>query len=127
MKRDAAGRVSYTERQREALLDEFERSGLKGSQFALAAGVKYQTFAHWAQLRRHARGDYGQKGRTQDGAQALRLVEAVAAAPAVPPDAPGFEAGTLEVLLPGGAKMLIAGARQVTLAAKLIQALARSC
>ena len=31
MKRDAAGRVSYTERQREALLDEFERSGLKGA------------------------------------------------------------------------------------------------
>ncbi len=30
MKRDAVGRVSYTEEQREALLDEFERSGLKG-------------------------------------------------------------------------------------------------
>lgn len=73
MKRDAVGRVSYTEQQREALLDEFERSGLKGAQFALAAGVKYQTFAHWLQQRRHARDDCRRTGRSRG----LRLVEAV--------------------------------------------------
>lgn len=128
MKRDVAGRVSYTEQQRETLLDEFERSGLKGSQFALAAGVKYQTFAHWAQQRRHARGDYEQKGRTREGARALRFVEAVATAAS--PEAPGFGAGTaemLEVHLPGGARMLVSTARQAALAAQVIQALARSC
>lgn len=54
LKRDALGRVTLTGEQREHLLDEFERSGLKGAQFALAAGVKYQTFAHWVQKRRHA-------------------------------------------------------------------------
>ena len=30
LKRDAVGRVSYRAEQREAILDEFERSGLKG-------------------------------------------------------------------------------------------------
>ncbi len=76
---DAVGRVSYTNQQREALLDEFERSGLKGSQFALAAGVKYQTFAHWLQQRRHARGDY----KALEPKTGFRLVEAVVRAPAI--------------------------------------------
>jgi hypothetical protein len=34
LKRDAVGRVSYRAEQREAILDEFERSGLKGAAFA---------------------------------------------------------------------------------------------
>ena len=34
LKRDALGRVTITREQREALLDEFERSGLKGMPFA---------------------------------------------------------------------------------------------
>ena len=33
LKRDATGRVSYSPEQRAALLDEFERSGLKGAAF----------------------------------------------------------------------------------------------
>jgi hypothetical protein len=125
MKRDAVGRVSYTAQQREALLDEFERSGLKGAQFALAAGVKYQTFAHWVQQRRHARGGYAGKG---DGAAALRLVEAVVAG--VGDGTAGsvtVTAQILEVHLPGGARMLVATAHQAGLAACLLQALARPC
>jgi hypothetical protein len=34
LKRDAVGRVSYRAEQREAILDEFERSGLKAAAFA---------------------------------------------------------------------------------------------
>ncbi len=34
LKRDAVDRVSYRAEQREAILDEFERSGLKGAAFA---------------------------------------------------------------------------------------------
>lgn len=125
MKRDAVGRVSYTEQQREALLAEFERSGLKGTQFALAAGVKYQTFAHWVQQRRHARDDY----RGKVGAGGLRLVEAVLETPApdATPSASRTEAALLEVVLPGGAKLLVASTAQVELAAQLIQALRASC
>ncbi len=47
LKRDALGRVFIPEAKREELLDEFERSGLKGAQFARAAGICYQTFACW--------------------------------------------------------------------------------
>jgi hypothetical protein len=128
MKRDAVGRVSYTEGQREALLDEFERSELKGVQFARAAGVKYQTFAHWVQQRRHDRGDYGRGPKVR--CAALRLVEAVVAAPqAGPGQAASLEpgCGPLEVLLPGGAKVQLGHASQVPLVAQLLQALRPPC
>ena len=124
LKSDALGRVSTSREQREVLLDEFERSGLKGTQFARTAGVKYATFASWIQKRRHTRGEY----ESRDRSDALRLVEAVVAAePAVPSKSEAALEQALEVLLPGGAKMLIAGVHQVAVAAKLIQALARSC
>ena len=58
LKRDALGRIGYPRGQREALLDEFERSGLKGAAFARTVGISYPTFAYWIQKRRHARGDY---------------------------------------------------------------------
>jgi hypothetical protein len=58
LKRDAVGRVSYRAEQREAILDEFERSGVKGAAFARLTGLQYQTFASWIQRRRHERGDY---------------------------------------------------------------------
>lgn len=126
MKQDVVGRVSYTEEQREALLDEFERSGLKGVQFARTAGVKYQTFAHWLQQRRHLRGDYEGRGRKPG----LRLVEAVVAAPSATEPARAADvpaAQALEVHLPCGTKLLIGTAKQAVLAAQFIQALARPC
>lgn len=54
----ALGRVCTPRAQREAMLDEFERSGLSAARFARAAGIKYQTFVTWVQGRRHAHGDY---------------------------------------------------------------------
>ncbi len=42
VKRDALGRVTTSRERREALLDEFERSGLKGTQFARVVGVNYR-------------------------------------------------------------------------------------
>jgi hypothetical protein len=50
--------VKTTKARREQLLDEFERSGLPGLKFAELAGIKYQTFATWAQKRRCQRGGY---------------------------------------------------------------------
>jgi hypothetical protein len=49
LKRDATGRVQYSLEQREALLDEFERSGLKGAAFVRVVGISYPTFANWIQ------------------------------------------------------------------------------
>lgn len=45
LKRDMLGSVTATKEQREALLDDYERSGLKGKPFARVAGLNYQTFA----------------------------------------------------------------------------------
>jgi hypothetical protein len=41
LKRDVLGRVTITKAQRESLLDEFERSGLKGKPFARLVGLNY--------------------------------------------------------------------------------------
>ena len=58
LKRDVLGRVTLPAAQREALLDEFERSGMMGRPFAKLLGINYPTFASWIQKRRRARGDY---------------------------------------------------------------------
>jgi hypothetical protein len=128
LKRDALGRVTLPREQREALIAEFERSGLRGTQFARMAGINYGTFASWMQDRRHARGDYARSDRGEvrvSPAVPLRLMEAVVA-----PSAAGLSAApdsALEVLLPGGAKVLIANAAQATLAAHLLNSLRAPC
>lgn len=125
LKQDALGRVTLPRAQREALLDEFERSGLPATRFARAAGINYQTFACWAQQRRHQRGEYDQ--RTPAASAALRLMEVVAQAV---PDLAGVQAATaplsapaLELLLPGGARLLLHDFRQVELATHLLRSL----
>jgi len=49
---DERGRVRVPPERREALLDEFERSGMSGAKFARMAGVQYPTFAVWVSKRR---------------------------------------------------------------------------
>ncbi len=61
LKTDVLGRVKTGARQRERVLDEFERSGLSGMKFAAIAGINYQTFASWVQRRRRATGAYLRK------------------------------------------------------------------
>ncbi len=73
--------MSYRAEQREAILDEFERSGLKGAAFARMTGLQYQTFASWIQRRRHERGDYQMAATTLKESRrpvpVVRLMEAV--------------------------------------------------
>jgi hypothetical protein len=126
LKQDVLGRVTLTRARREALLDEFERSGMKGLPFARMAGVRYPTFANWIQKRRRARGDYAQQAAAASTSQpkrtrkaALRLVEV-----ALPPGLPRAEltvTAALELLLPGGARLLLHDARQTELAAHLLR------
>ena len=141
LKRDTLGRVTLTGEQREHLLDEFERSGLKGVPFARLAGVNYPTFASWIQKRRRARGDYARVSRRQASAggeppRALSWVEAVLASPqsAAPGTGTGTGTGTgnstgaaaLQLNLPGGAHLTITTPQQATLAAQLLKALTPS-
>lgn len=129
LKRDAVGRLSYSPEQREAILDEFERSGLKGAAFARTTGLPYQTFAAWIQRRRHERGDYRMRSAPAGGAlrrsgpeKAVRLVEVMLARP--DPAAGTVDAPALRLELPCGTRLLVADDRQAVLAARVLQALA---
>jgi hypothetical protein len=137
LKRDVLGRVFVPKAQREALLDEFERSGLKGKPFAKLVGVNYQTFASWIQSRRRARGDYARLAVTKS-AEAdptvvrnpapLRLMEAVVAPLcSALPAATVADPATLELMLPGGARVQVSSSSQVALAAQLLHSLRTSC
>jgi hypothetical protein len=111
MTTDARGRVRVPEERREALLDEFERSGLSGVKFAQMVGVKYPTFALWVQKRRKARKLQG------GGAQTVTFAEAVIDRGA------GVTIGAagLTIELPGGARLLIQSPVQLQLAAELLR------
>jgi hypothetical protein len=134
LKSDTRGRVRVPVERREALLDEFERSGLSGLKFAAFAGVKYPTFALWVQKRRKARQSQtddtaetpGTSAPGPEPARPLRLFEAVAELERVPNCAAG-----LILELPGGTKARIDSPGQVRLAAELLRLIAlpggRSC
>jgi hypothetical protein len=109
LKVDAIGRVWASRERREALLDEFERSGTSAAQFAALTGVKYPTFASWVQKRRRTK---DASGRAEGP---LRWMEAVVAAPT----------SGLCVHLPCGARMEIADGAQAQVAAALLLALTR--
>jgi hypothetical protein len=118
LKTDALGRVRTPAPRREELLDEFEKSGASGQQFAELAGIKYQTFATWVQQRRRQRGATGQTKVVKDPAATVRWLEAVVGK-ATDHDADSL----LPVQLPGGARLEISSARQIPLAAALLRAL----
>ena len=121
LKTDEKGRVRTLAARRESLLDEFERSGLSGPKFAALAGIKYPTFAAWAQKRRRQRG-----GRTPVPAQPkdpVRWLEAVVEA-AGPERQWGPGVG---LQLPGGVRLELNDPKQVPLVAALVRALEKPC
>jgi hypothetical protein len=127
LKSDTRGRVFTPPARREQWLDEFERSGLSGTKFAALVGLKYPTFAAWAQARRRQRGADPQAKAPHPAASGVRWLEAVLE------QAQGQTAGAataLRVRLPGGAQLEISHAAQIPLAAALLAALeppARAC
>jgi hypothetical protein len=125
---DALGRVWTTPDRREWLLDEFERSGVAGAEFARIAGIKYSTFATWVQRRRRATGGDPAPGNARIAAGTKRraalpgprFVEAKVERSSADPGG----VAALRVELPGGARMEIADGSQASLAAALLRALA---
>jgi hypothetical protein len=124
-KTDTVGRVRVSRARREALLDEFERSGASGAQFAAYVGVKYSTFAAWAHKRRRQKA-LREAATPSDrpapkAAEPMRWWEAVVEGPlkALP------EAEGLQLCLPGGAQVRIVNAQQAGLAAVLLEQLGR--
>jgi transposase-like protein len=126
LKTDVMGRVRTPLARREALLEEFARSGVSGKKFAALVGVNYQTFASWVQQRRKARGQYplpvGKPMVRARAPEALRLVEAVIASESI--EAAGGGGSPLCLQLPGGTRVEVHDARQAFLAAELLRALA---
>jgi len=97
------------------VLDEFERSGLPATKFAVHVGIKYPTFAAWVQKRRKSRGEGG--GGVERKVGAVRWVEASVASGAVE------TVGGLVIQLPGGARLEVRDATQAVLAAQVLRAL----
>jgi hypothetical protein len=117
LKTDEKGRVRTPALQREKLLDEFERSGISGPQFAAVVGVKYQTLAGWARKRRQRR----DAGVTPE----VKPITATGWLEAVVDGATAFT--PLSLQLPGGVRVEVAEAKQAALAAVLVRALAGPC
>jgi TctA family transporter len=115
LKTDSVGRVWTPKDRREALLDEFERSGLSGVKFAALVGVKYQTFIAWTRKRREERQERQESGNGASGG--VRWLEA-----AVEPERGESGIEVLRVVLPGGAHLEIRSAGQARLAAELLRA-----
>jgi len=119
LKRDGLGRVCTPVERREALVAEFQCSGLSAARFAQLAGVRYNTF--WTWLKKHGAGvkPSGRKDGVKQG-----FVEVVVKHPM----AAAHEAITpLRVTLPGGATLSLVTHQQVPMAVQLIQALATPC
>jgi hypothetical protein len=55
LSQDAQGRVLVSRERREALLEEYDRSGMSAVKFAQYVGIKYSKLAYWLQSRRRHR------------------------------------------------------------------------
>jgi hypothetical protein len=100
---------------REVLLDEFEKSGLSGAQFARTVGIKYQTFAYWRKQRQGRQPVQTSAGQPA-AVQWLETVIGQAQA-ATPVAGPG-----LVVRLPSGAAIELVHVSQASVAAVLLRA-----
>jgi len=110
---DSKGRVRVSRERREQLLDEFERSGMTGAQFAKTVGLKYTTFAFWRQQRQQRKPALA--GPAPKKAATVEWLETVI-------DKAQVSGSTLVVRLPSGAAMELAGVSQVSVAAALLRA-----
>ena len=133
LKQDGRGRVRTPARRREALLDEFEKSGASGAKFARLAGIKYATFAGWVLKRRKQR---GRVVKTTPGLPASVDGSVVSAAPVRLFEAllEGGNAGGRDAVnapgllieLPGGSRILVGSPVQLQMAAELVALIAQS-
>jgi transposase-like protein len=125
-KQDSRGRVRVPRERREALLEEFERSGASGAKFARLVGIKYQTFASWVQQRRKARAALSTTECAPGaGRSAVRLFEAVMESAERTGQAAVGSQG-LCVELPGGSRMLVESPVQLPMAAELVALIAQA-
>lgn len=120
LKTDRLGRVRTDRVRREAILDEFERSGGSGAQFAALLGIKYQTFASWVQRRRRERdGESPAKNRKLPAPTRLWMEAVIDGLENPLPPLP--QENSLRISLPGGAQVEMTRAGQAPLVAELLR------
>jgi transposase len=124
-KQDGLGRVRMPAARREQLMDEFERSGLSGKKFAALAGIKYQTFATWAQKRRRQREAEAVAKVAPTAKEKVGWLEAVVEQARDTVVRAGES--VLVLKLPGGTWVEISDVKQVALATALVRALQTPC
>ena len=119
LKVDEAGRVQMPPGKREAMLTEYDRSGMTGAQFARFVGVRYSTLMYWLQKRRKEAGPGEQADSRPDHP---RWLEA-----RVEGEMPKCE--NLVVEVGGGVRMLVGSRTQAALAGEVLRAmgLLRGC
>jgi DNA-binding transcriptional regulator YiaG len=120
LKQDSMGRVRTPSVRREALLSEFERSGMSGAEFAAFVGIKYPTFANWVQKRRKQKQVSAAlpEGSSDREREAMRWVEARIETAAAP--SPGDDQA-LRVEFSMGVRMSVSDSRQAALAAEVLR------
>ena len=117
LKVDTLKRVRVPKARREAILDEFERSGLSGTAFAKLHGIKYGTFATWS-LKRRKQSATVEPATTHPIDFARLIIDQDQPKPNLQPP------GTLQIPLPGGASFLLDGDNaQSALAAQFLRTL----
>ena len=120
LKVDEVGRIQTPPEKREALLVEYDRSGMTGAQFARFSGVRYATLMYWLQRRRKETGRGEQMA--PPGQDYPRWLEA-----RVEGEVPKSENVVVE--MGGGVRMLVGNRTQAALAGELLRAmgLGRGC
>ena len=117
LRTDSRQRVWVSRERRQAILEEFERSGASAMRFAAYSGIKYSTFANWVARRRRAKN--GASGANSGGEP--KWLEAIVderSKGQVP-----TMRSSLRVQLPGGAYLEVSTPEEAKLAAQLVASL----
>jgi hypothetical protein len=123
VKIDRIGRIKTPRERREALLAEFDRSGMSGQQFAKWAGIKYGTFITWVQKRRRKEAPGNADANLVPGGtkSEVRWVEAVLEKATAKKSDAHPNAAVMIVQGPGGVRLELSEERHVLWAAKLLR------
>ena len=114
LKTDQIGRLRYTPEQKKTMVDAYRASGLSAPRFAAHHGLKYQTLISWIKKEKLP------ATPTAPDASPSSFFSLV---PALIEGSGTSARDSMEISLPGGARLSITSAHHVALAAALIREL----